>query len=293
MHTVFESELKSLPSPHRGKVRDIYRVHDDYLLIVASDRLSAFDVVLPTPIPDKGRILTAMTNFWCEKTAHIISNHQTERGLDEWLSPDEIEQVRDRAMIVRHIPPLPLEAIVRGYITGSAWSEYQREGSVCGIELPAGLQESDRFSTPIFTPSAKAEQGEHDMNISFEAMTVLLDGNADLAERVRDASLKLYQFASPYALERGIIIADTKFEFGVLNGELYLIDEMFTLDSSRFWPHVSYQPGQGQPSFDKQFVRDYVLRVGWDQRPPAPELPAEVVEQTTQKYREALSVLVG
>ena len=196
-------------------------------------------------------------------------------------------------MVVRRIPPLPLEAIVRGYITGSAWSEYRQSGSVCGIELPVGLKESDRFPEPIFTPSTKAEQGEHDQNISFETMTELLDGNQALAERVKDTSIQLYEAAAAYALERGIIIADTKFEFGVVDDELYLIDEVFTPDSSRFWPQSSYVPGQGQPSFDKQYVRDYLSSIGWEKRPPAPELPPDVVEQTTQKYREALNILVG
>lgn len=293
MTTLFESNLPSLGSPRRGKVRDMYTVDDDHLLIVATDRLSAFDVVLPTPIPDKGRVLTEMSKFWCEYTVDIIPNHMTSHQLDDYLSSDELGQVEGRAMVVRRIPPLPLEAIVRGYITGSAWSEYQQSGSVCGIDLPAGLQESQRFPEPIFTPSTKAEQGEHDQNISFEIMTELLGGNAVLAERVKTASIQLYESAAAYALERGIIIADTKFEFGVIDDELYLIDEVFTPDSSRFWPQSSYVPGKGQPSFDKQYVRDYVSSIGWEKRPPAPELPTEVVAQTTQKYREALSILVG
>lgn len=293
MATLFESNLPSLSSPHRGKVRDIYAVDDEHLLIVATDRLSAFDVVLPTPIPDKGRVLTEMSNFWCGYTADIIPNHLTSRQLSDYLSADELAQVQGRAMVVRRITPLPLEAIVRGYITGSAWSEYRQMGSVCGIQLPAGLQESARFPEPIFTPSTKAEIGEHDQNISFEVMTELLDGNAALAERVKDASIRLYEAAAAYALERGIIIADTKFEFGVVDDELHLIDEVFTPDSSRFWPQSSYVPGQGQPSFDKQYVRDYLSSIGWEKRPPAPELPPEVVAQTAQKYREALNILVG
>ena len=293
MDTLFESDLPSLASPHRGKVRDIYQVDGDHLLIVATDRLSAFDVVLPTPIPDKGRVLTAMSYFWCERLTNIVPNHLTTRRLEDYLPADEVAQVRDRAMLVRRIPPLPLEAIVRGYISGSAWAEYQRLGTVCGLELPAGLQESDRLPAPIFTPSTKAEQGDHDQNISFEDMTALLDGDTALAKRVRETSLQLYKSASAYALERGIIIADTKFEFGLLDGEVYLIDEVFTPDSSRFWPQASYVPGQGQPSFDKQHVRDYLTRIGWEKRPPAPELPPQVVQQTTQKYREALHILTG
>jgi phosphoribosylaminoimidazole-succinocarboxamide synthase len=293
MDTLFESDLPSLASPHRGKVRDIYQVDDDHLLIVATDRLSAFDVVLPTPIPDKGRVLTAMSYFWCERLMTIVPNHLTTRRLEDCLPADEVAQVRDRAMLVRRIPPLPLEAIVRGYISGSAWAEYQRLGTVCGLELPAGLQESDRLPVPIFTPSTKAEQGDHDQNISFEEMTVLLDGDSALAERVRETSLQLYESASAYALERGIIIADTKFEFGLLDDEIYLIDEVFTPDSSRFWPQVSYVPGQGQPSFDKQYVRDYLTSIGWEKQPPAPELPLQVVQRTTQKYREALHILTG
>jgi phosphoribosylaminoimidazole-succinocarboxamide synthase len=293
MDALFESNLSSQLPPHRGKVRDIYKLDADHLLIVATDRLSAFDVVLPTPIPDKGRILTAMSNFWCERTMDIIPNHLTTRTPDEWLSPDEAAQVRDRAMVVKHIPPLPLEAIVRGYLAGSGWAEYQKFGTVCGIALPAGLRESDRLPEPIFTPSTKAAQGAHDENIAFEAMIDLLDGNRPLAERVRQASLDLYQNATTYAQERGIIIADTKFEFGLVDGELYLIDEIFTPDSSRFWPQALYEPGRSQASFDKQYVRDYLSSLGWDKRPPAPALPPTVVEQTTQKYREAFAVLVG
>jgi phosphoribosylaminoimidazole-succinocarboxamide synthase len=293
MDTLFESNLPSLPTPHRGKVRDIYKIDANHLLIVATDRLSAFDVVLPTPIPDKGRILTAMSNFWCERTAGIIPNHLTTRTPDEWLSREETQQVRDRAVVVQYIPPLPLEAIVRGYLAGSAWAEYQKHGTVCGLALPAGLRESERLPTPIFTPSTKAAQGDHDENISFEDMVALLDGNRSLAESVRAASLDLYQEATTYAYERGIIIADTKFEFGVLDDRLYLIDEIFTPDSSRFWPQALYKPGRGQASFDKQYVRDYLTQLGWDKRPPAPTLPPTVVEQTTQKYREAFAALVG
>jgi len=293
MRTLFQSELSSLPPPHRGKVRDMYNVDAEHLLIVATDRLSAFDVVLPTPIPDKGRILTTMSNFWCAYTSHIVPNHLTTRRLEDYLSPQEAEDMRDRAVIVRRITPLPVEAIVRGYLTGSGWAEYQRQGTVCDLALPPGLRESERLPEPIFTPSTKAPQGEHDINISFEALIELLAGNTELAERLRTISLQLYQEVAAYAWERGIIIADTKFEFGLLQDILYLIDEAFTPDSSRFWPRQSYVRGQSQPSYDKQYVRDYLTSLGWDKRPPAPSLPPHIVQQTTQKYREALQALTG
>ncbi|MGE3539575.1 MAG: phosphoribosylaminoimidazolesuccinocarboxamide synthase [Candidatus Tectimicrobiota bacterium] len=293
MSPLFVSDLHSLKRFRQGKVRDIYEVDEEHLLIVATDRLSAFDVVLPTPIPDKGRILTAMSNFWFARTAHIIPNHLTTRRLDDILPAEEAAQVREQAVIVRRLTPLPVEAIVRGYITGSAWSEYQKQGTVCGLKLPAGLQESARFAEAIFTPSTKAPEGEHDINISFEEMVTLLEGNRALAEQVRDASLRVYQEAVEYALTRDIIIADTKFEFGLLDGQLYLIDEVLTPDSSRFWPLAGYQAGQGQPSFDKQYVRDYLSSTGWDKRPPAPALPTPVVEQTTHKYQEALRLLTA
>jgi phosphoribosylaminoimidazole-succinocarboxamide synthase len=293
MSTLFQSELSSLPPPHRGKVRDIYDVDAEHLLIVATDRLSAFDVVLPTPIPEKGRILTTMSNFWCAYTSHIVPNHLTTRRLEDCLSPQEAEDMRDRAVIVRRITPLPVEAIVRGYLTGSGWAEYQRQGTVCDLALPQGLRESERLPEPIFTPSTKAPQGEHDINISFEALIELLAGNTELAERLWTISLQLYQEVAAYAWERGIIIADTKFEFGLLQDTLYLIDEAFTPDSSRFWPRQSYVPGQSQPSYDKQYVRDYLTSLGWDKRPPAPSLPPHIVQQTTQKYREALQALMG
>lgn len=293
MHTLFTSHLPSLKRFRQGKVRDMYAVDADHLLIVATDRLSAFDVVLPTPIPDKGRILTAMSNFWFARTAQVIPNHLTARRLEDLLPADELAQVRDRAVIVRRITPLPVEAVVRGYITGSAWSEYRQQGTVCGLQLPAGLREADRLPETIFTPATKAPEGEHDVNISFAEMVKILDGHQALAEQVREASLRLYREAVEYALTRHIIIADTKFEFGLLEGQLYLIDEVLTPDSSRFWPLEGYVAGQGQPSFDKQYVRDYLSNTGWDKRPPAPELPAEVVAQTTQKYQEALRLLTA
>ena len=288
MTVLYTTALHTLQLYRRGKVRDMYAVDDQHLLIVATDRLSAFDVVLPTPIPDKGRILTTMSNFWFARTAHIVPHHLTTRGLEEVLAPDEVLQVQDRAVVVRRIEPLPVEAIVRGYLAGSGWAEYQGSGSVCGIPLPAGLQESARLPEPLFTPSTKADQGAHDENIDYDSMTVLLGDRRALADQIRDVSLRLYQEASIYALERGIIIADTKFEFGLLDDQLYVIDEVLTPDSSRFWPHADYKPGHGQPSFDKQYVRDYLSSTGWNKQPPAPALPTSVVEQTTHKYREAL-----
>lgn len=293
MSTLFTSDLRSLKRLRQGKVRDIYEVDAEHLLIVATDRLSAFDVVLPTPIPEKGRILTAMSNFWFARMAHIIPNHLTARRLEEILPADELAQVHERAVIVRRMTPLPVEAIVRGYLSGSAWLEYQQQGTVCALPLPTGLRESSRLPAALFTPSTKAPAGEHDMNIAFAEMITLLDGNRALAEQVREASLRIYHEAAEYALQRDIIIADTKFEFGLSDGQLYLIDEVLTPDSSRFWPRASYVEGQSQPSFDKQYVRDYLSATGWNKRPPAPALPPSVVQQTAQKYHEALRVLTA
>ncbi len=290
---LFQSTIKSLPLLHRGKVRDIYGIGDAHLLIVASDRLSAFDVVLPTPIPGKGRVLTAVSSFWFDRLRHVVPSHLAELTLEEAL-PDAAEraQVQGRAMVVRRLRPLPIEAIVRGYLIGSGWKDYQRSGAVCGIALPPGLRQADRLPEAIFTPSTKAAVGDHDENISF-ARTVELLG-ADLAERVRDVSLRLYREAATYALERGIIIADTKFEFGLDGkGTLTLIDELFTPDSSRFWPASSYEPGTSPPSFDKQFVRDYLETLDWNKQPPGPELPPEVAARTAAKYNEALERLTG
>ena len=293
MGPLYVSQLPSLKWLRQGKVRDIYEVDAEHLLIVATDRLSAFDVVLPTPIPEKGNILTAMSNFWFARTTGLVPNHLTTHRLEDILTPDEVMQVRDCAVIVRRITPLPVEAIVRGYITGSAWAEYQQYGTVCGLRLPAGLQDSERLPEPLFTPSTKAPEGEHDLNITFAEMVTILGGQQALAEQVRDTSLRLYREAVDYALTRGIIIADTKFEFGLLDDQLYLIDEVLTPDSSRFWPLAGYAPGHGQPSFDKQYVRDYLTSTGWNKRPPAPELPPQVVEQTTRKYQEALRLLTA
>jgi phosphoribosylaminoimidazole-succinocarboxamide synthase len=293
MSTIFTSDLHSVQRFLQGKVRDIYAVDDAHLLIVATDRLSAFDVVLPTPIPDKGRILTAMSNFWFARTTALVPNHLTTRRLEDVLTHEEVAQVHDRAVIVRRLTPLPIEAIVRGYIAGSAWAEYQQQGTLCGVQLPTGLRESERLPEPMFTPSTKAPAGDHDLNISFEDMVSLLGGRRRLAEHVRDTSLRVYHESLEYALKRGIIIADTKFEFGLLDDQLYLIDEVLTPDSSRFWPLEEYTAGHGQPSFDKQGVRDYLTATGWNKRPPAPELPPPVVAQTTSKYQEALRLLTG
>jgi phosphoribosylaminoimidazole-succinocarboxamide synthase len=290
---LFESELPSLSLLRRGKVRDVYAVDEKHLLIVASDRLSAFDVILPTPIPGKGRILTAVSNFWFERTAHLIPNHLTERRLEEVLpDPQERAPVGGRAVVVRRLRALPVEAIVRGYLAGSGWKEYRKSGTICGIRLPEGLRESERLPEPIFTPSTKAEVGAHDENIPFARACELV--GPELAERVRDVSLAIYREAGTYAAQRGIIIADTKFEFGVDDsGRLVLIDEILTPDSSRFWPAEDYQPGRSQASFDKQYVRDYLETLDWNKTAPGPELPAEVVEKTTEKYREAQRRLMG
>ncbi len=291
--TIFNSELKSLPLLHRGKVRDIYLVDDRHLLIVATDRLSAFDVVLPTPIPDKGSVLTTMSNFWFRRLRHIMPNHLAELSLEQVL-PDGVERkpLSGRTMVVRRLKALPVEAIVRGYLVGSGWKEYRKAGTVCGISLPPGLREAERLPQTLFTPSTKAEAGAHDENISFEQTAAVL--GKDLAQMVRAASIALYTEAAAYALTRGIIIADTKFEFGLDEaGTLTLIDEVLTPDSSRFWPADQYRPGSNPPSFDKQYVRDYLESIEWNKRPPGPQLPEEVVVRTTQKYQEALRRLTA
>ncbi|MCH8079664.1 MAG: phosphoribosylaminoimidazolesuccinocarboxamide synthase [Proteobacteria bacterium] len=288
-----QSELKSLPLLSRGKVRDIYDVDEDHMLIVTTDRLSAFDVVLPDAIPGKGAILTTVSNFWFDRTRHIIPNHLSDKSLAEVL-PDEAERnmIEGRGIVVRKLKPLPVEAVVRGYLIGSAWSDYQKTGTVCGIALPAGLRQAQQLPETIFTPSTKADVGDHDENISFEKTVGLL--GQDMAEQMRDVSLKLYQEAAEYALERGIIIADTKFEFGTdKNGGLVLIDEVLTPDSSRFWPVDAYQVGQSPPSFDKQYVRDYLETLDWDKTDPGPCLPEEVIQRTGDKYREARDRLIN
>lgn len=284
---LFESSLTSLKLLARGKVRDIYDIDAEYMLIVTTDRLSAFDVILPDPIPGKGRVLTSVSNFWFEKMRHVIPNHLSGITLEQVL-PDAAEraQVEGRAIVVKKLKPLPVEAIVRGYIIGSGWKDYQKTGAICGIKLPQGLQQAQQLPEAIFTPSTKAELGTHDENISFEKTAALL--GREVAEKVRAVSLQLYTEAAAYAKERGIIIADTKFEFGLDNaGALYLIDEALTPDSSRFWPADQYRLGISPPSFDKQFVRDYLETLDWDKTPPAPHLPAAIAEKTAEKYREA------
>jgi phosphoribosylaminoimidazole-succinocarboxamide synthase len=276
---------------HRGKVRDVYEAEDGrHLLIIASDRISAFDHVLPDLITGKGIILTQLSNFWFEKTRGLIPNHivDTEPKLDSWKDDDfwKKQKLRNRAVLVKKTRPLPIEAIVRGYLAGSGWKEYQTSGCVCGIPLPGGLKAADRLPEPIFTPSTKAAAGSHDENISFDGAADLI--GADLVEKVCHISLQLYEFASGFARERGIIIADTKFEFGISDGELILIDELFTPDSSRFWPIDTYTPGVSPPSFDKQFVRDYLNEINWNKQPPVPRLPEAVVTMTAKKYKEAL-----
>jgi phosphoribosylaminoimidazole-succinocarboxamide synthase len=290
---LFESSLTSLPLIYRGKVRDVYAVGDDQLLIVASDRLSAFDVILPDPIPGKGAVLTAVSNFWFDRVRHIIPNHLVDRPLAEVLpSAAERAQVEGRAVVARRLKALPVEAVVRGYLIGSGWKDYQRTGAVCGIDLPAGLRQAEGLPQPIFTPATKAPSGEHDENVDFARTTALL--GAALASQVRDVSLRIYEEAADYARQRGIIIADTKFEFGTdAAGNLVLIDEVLTPDSSRFWPADSYAVGISPPSFDKQFVRDYLETLDWDKKAPGPHLPQEVLQKTAEKYREAQRRLIG
>jgi phosphoribosylaminoimidazole-succinocarboxamide synthase len=291
-NALYESSLKSLPRLGRGKVRDIYAVGEDKMLIVVSDRLSAFDVVLPDPIPEKGRVLNEMANFWFGKLGHIVPNQLT--GIDPLTvvtGEDEKAQVKGRSIVVNKLKPLPIEAVVRGYLIGSGWKDYQKTGKVCGIELPKGLKQAQKLPAPIFTPATKAESG-HDENISFEEVVKLV--GRPTAEKVREISIRLYQEASDYAATKGIIIADTKFEFGTdAKGTLVLIDEVLTADSSRFWPADSYRVGISPPSFDKQYVRDYLETLDWDKTPPAPKLPPEVIAKTSQKYREALERLTG
>jgi len=288
LHT---THIKSLPLLHKGKVRDIYDIDDSHMLIVTTDRISAFDVVMPSAIPGKGMILNQVTRFWMEKLAHIIPNHLSSMPLEDAL-PDAEErvEVENHAMIVKKLKALPVEAIVRGYLIGSGWKDYQQTGAVCGIELPAGLRIADRLPEAIYTPSTKASVGAHDENIDFAESETLL--GKDIAAQVRDASLQLYQEAAEYAKERGIIIADTKFEFGLDgNGSLTLIDEVLTPDSSRFWPVDQYQPGTSPVSFDKQFVRDYLETLEWNKTAPGPKLPAEIVTKTAEKYQQARALL--
>ena len=290
---LLQSSIKSLPLINQGKVRDIYDIDADKMLIVTTDRLSAFDVILPTPIAGKGAVLTQIANFWFDKLKHLIPNHLTGIDPDSLVTdPAEKAQLGERAIVVKKLKPLPIEAVVRGYLVGSGWKEYQKSGTVCGIALPGGLQEASKLPEPIFTPSTKAELGAHDENITFEK-TVDLVG-PELAAKVRDAAIALYQAAAEFALTRGIIIADTKFEFGLdAAGTLYLIDEALMPDSLRLWPADQYQVGSNPPSFDKQYVRDWLEASGWNKQAPAPELPADVAARTSEKYREALRQLTG
>jgi phosphoribosylaminoimidazole-succinocarboxamide synthase len=290
---VFETKLAGLQLLHRGKVRDVYALDDDLMLLVATDRLSAFDVVLPDPIPDKGRVLTEISNFWFARTNHIVANHLADRPVEHFVTdPVERRMLSNRAVVVNRLRALPVEAVVRGYLIGSGWKDYQRTGTVCGVRLPAGLELAGRLPEPIFTPATKAARGQHDENVSFAQVAETI--GRELAEQVRRNALALYAFAADYALGRGIIIADTKFEFGVDGRDrLMLIDEALTPDSSRFWPVASYAPGSSPPSFDKQYVRDYLETLDWNKRAPAPRLPAEVVRRTSEKYLEALRLLTA
>jgi phosphoribosylaminoimidazole-succinocarboxamide synthase len=290
---MLESHLRGLKRIHQGKVRDIYEVDARHLLIVTTDRLSAFDVVLPDPIPGKGSVLTRISQFWFDKTQHIVPNHTTNYPLDRAV-PDAAERsgIADRSMIVKRLRALPIEAVVRGYLIGSGWRDYQQTGLVCGISLPSGLQQAERLPEPLFTPATKAELGAHDENIAYDEVVALVGRGP--AEQVRVTALALYAFAAEHALARGIIIADTKFEFGVDDaGHLTLIDEALTPDSSRFWPVDTYRPGTNPPSFDKQFVRDYLETLSWDKRPPAPSLPPDLIARTAEKYAEALRRLTA
>lgn len=289
---MYESNINSLKLLNHGKVRDIYEVDADHLLIVTTDRLSAFDVILPTPIPGKGEVLTSVSNFWFDRLQHILPSQESGIAPESVVAADERDQVTGRAIVVKRLQPLPIEAIVRGYLVGSGWKEYKTSQSVCGIALPAGLREADKLPEPLFTPSTKAEIGDHDENISYEKTVELL--GADMAAQVRDAAIRLYREAADYAATRGIIIADTKFEFGLdASGTLHLIDEALTPDSSRFWPADQYAPGSNPPSFDKQYVRDWLEASGWDKKAPGPVLPDDVANKTGEKYREALTCLTG
>ena len=293
MSALHESTLTSLPLLHRGKVRDLYEVDAQHLLIVQTDRLSAFDFILPDPIPGKGEVLTTLSNFWFEKLQHIIPNHLSGINPESVVSGEaEKNQVRGRSFVTKKLQPLPIEAIVRGYLVGSGWKDYQKTGTICGIKLPAGMIEADKLPEPLFTPSTKAAVGDHDENISY-AQAVALLGEVRAAQ-VRDATIALYVEAANYAASKGIIIADTKFEFGVdEQGTLYLIDEALTPDSSRFWPAEAYQPGSNPPSFDKQFVRDWLEASGWNKQAPAPHVPQDVLQKTADKYHEALQRLMS
>jgi phosphoribosylaminoimidazole-succinocarboxamide synthase len=291
-NAIYETHLENLELLARGKVRDIYAIDEEHMLIVTTDRFSAFDVVFAEPIPHKGELLTEVSNFWFARTADSIANHLTDLDLRDYVDADDYARLHKRSIIVRRLKTLPVEAIVRGYVIGSGWKDYQATGAICGIPLPAGLPQAARLAQPIFTPSTKAEVGDHDINVSFDDIVAKI--GADKAEEVRAKSIQLYQQAAGYAIERGIIIADTKFEFGVdENDEVVLIDEILTPDSSRYWPADEYREGISPPSFDKQFVRDYLETLDWDKTPPAPKLPDEIVVRSQQKYRQLRDMLLG
>ncbi len=288
---IFETRIDNLELIGRGKVRDIYALDDEHMLIVTTDRLSAFDVIFEQPIPGKGEILTEVSNFWFARTAGLVTNHLTNLDLRDFVSADDYALLRTRSIIVRRLQTLPVEAVVRGYVIGSGWKDYQASGEICGISLPPGLQQAERLPEPIFTPATKAAMGDHDINVSFADVVDRI--GAELAEQVRDVSLALYRHAAEFARERGIIIADTKFEFGVdAAGELVLIDEILTPDSSRYWPADEYRVGISPPSFDKQFIRDYLETLDWDKTPPPPPIPAEIIERTRAKYRLIRDILL-
>ncbi len=293
MHAgLYETNIKSLPLVYRGKVRDSYAVGDDKLLIVTTDRLSAFDVVMKQPIPDKGRVLNAMSNFWFGRLGHIVPNHLTQIRPEDVVARDEVEQVRGRAVVAMKLKPVPAEAVVRGYLIGSGWKDYKASGQICGIALPSGLQMAQRLPQPIFTPATKAALGTHDENISFAQLEAAV--GAERAAQIRDAAMRLYDTAREYAESRGIIIADTKFEFGLDDeGTLRVMDEVLTADSSRYWPVEQYRVGISPPSFDKQFVRDWLEAQPWNKAPPPPDLPPEIIAKTAEKYREALRAITG
>ena len=291
-NAVFETQIDNLELIGRGKVRDIYAIDREHMLIVTTDRFSAFDVVFDEPIPRKGELLTEVSNFWFERTASLVRNHLTNLDLRDYVSAADYEKLHARSIIVRRLETLPVEAIVRGYVIGSGWKDYQASGEICGIPLPPGLRQAARLPDPIFTPSTKAEVGDHDINVSFDQIADKI--GAERAAAVRDKSIEIYRQAADYARQRGIIIADTKFEFGVDdNGELVLIDEILTPDSSRYWPADEYEVGISPPSYDKQFVRDYLETLDWDKTPPAPKLPGEIVEKTMQKYQQVRDILLG
>ncbi len=291
-NAIFETNIDNLELLARGKVRDIYAIDDAHMLIVTTDRLSAFDVVFAEPIPHKGELLTEVSNFWFAKTAGLVRNHLSDLDLRDYVSEEDYLRLKDRSILVKRLETMPVEAIVRGYVIGSGWRDYQASGEICGIKLPPDLQQAAKLPEPIFTPSTKAEVGDHDINVSFDDVIARI--GADKANQIREKSIQLYQLAADYALERGIIIADTKFEFGVdADDELVLIDEILTPDSSRYWPADEYRVGISPPSFDKQFLRDYLETLDWDKTPPAPTIPAELIAKTQQKYQQVRDILLG